>query len=602
MFLRRNRKRFAGEDYDYWTLCETVRTERGPRQRVIATLGKLSEEDLSGGWEDIEALLEGRAPAPRQRNLGEDAAAEGRERQGRWELADLSHLSVERVREFGSVYLALALWRRLGLHELLESLIEPGRESVPWADVAAVLTAGKFCGQASELGIAEEWYGRTALEDITGIDAARVNDDRLYRALDRVGEHKDRLCEHLMERYRSWFGVRFEFLLYDVTSTYFEGMAVRNEKAARGYSRDQRSDCKQVCIGLVCTPEGLPLNYEVFAGNRADVSTVEEIVLKMEKRFGQAERIWVMDRGMVSEKNIAFLRRRKALYLVGTPKSELRHFEAQLAEKEQWTQVRAGLEARLVEHPDGEGGEQYLLCRSHARSAKERAMLDRQMSALCVELFKIDASLHKCAKKGADLERLGRRIGRWLGRYPAAARLLEVVVLKDAKGRASGLQVSSPVGKGAHADLAKGAYLLRTNCTESDPAKLWRWYIQLTQAEAAFRTAKSDIGLRPIYHQRTNRVEAHLLICFLSLAMWRSLEMWMLGKGLGSNARKLIGAIATIRSMDVVVPVKRGERTIDLRVRVVAKPDEDVATLLAHLGLRLPKRAKILENVVEKNA
>lgn len=602
MFLRRNRKRFAGEDYDYWTLCETVRTERGPRQRVIATLGKLSDEDLSGGWEDIEALLEGRAPAPRQLNLGEDATAEGRERQGRWELADLSHLSVERVREFGSVYLALALWRRLGLHELLESLIEPGRESVPWADVAAVLTAGKFCGQASELGIAEEWYGRTALEDITGIDAARVNEDRLYRALDRVGKHKDRLCEHLMERYRSWFGVRFEFLLYDVTSTYFEGMAVRNEKAARGYSRDQRSDCKQVCIGLVCTPEGLPLSYEVFAGNRADVSTVEEIVLKMEERFGQAERIWVMDRGMVSEKNIAFLRCRKALYIVGTPKSELRHFEAQLAEKEQWCQVQAGLEARLVEHPDGEGGERYLLCRSHARSAKERAMLDRQMSALCTELFKIDASLHKCAKKGADLEKLGRRIGRWLGRYPAAARLLEIVVLKDAKGCASGLQMSCPVGKGTHADLAKGAYLLRSNCTETDPAKLWRWYIQLTQAEAAFRTAKSDIGLRPVYHQRTDRVEAHLLICFLSLAMWRSLEMWMLGKGLGSNARKLIGAIATIRSMDVVVPVKRGERAIDLRVRVVAKPDEDVATLLAHLGLRLPKRAKLLENVVEKNA
>lgn len=600
MFLRKNRKRFDGELYEYWTLCETVRTERGPRQRVVATLGKLTEEDLSAGWEDIEALLEGRAPSPRQMGLGEVEAGEPKGCR-RWELADLSNLKVERVREFGSVYLALALWRRLGLHELLEELLEQGRETIPWADVAAVLTAGKFCGQASELGIAQEWYARTAMEDITGIDGSRINDDRLYRALDRVGEHKDRLCEHLMERYRSWFGVRFEFLLYDVTSTYFEGAALENRKAARGYSRDKRSDCKQVCIGLVCTPEGLPLNYEVFAGNRADVSTVEEIVTKMEQRFGQAERIWVMDRGMVSEKNITFLRHRKASYIVGTPKAELRHFEAELAQKEHWVEVQEGLEARLVKHPDGDGEEQYLLCRSRARSAKERAMLERQMTALTGELLKIDAGLRKRRIKEVDLEQLGRRIGRWQGRYPSAARLLEVVVLKDAKGDAAGLELSCPLEKGSHADLAKGAYLLRTNCTETAPAKLWRWYIQLTQAEAAFRTAKSDIGLRPVYHQKTSRVEAHLLICFLSLALWRSLEMWMLGKGLGSNARKLIQAISTVRSMDIVVPVKRGDHLIDLRVRTVAKPEQEVATLLAHLGLHLPKRARIVENVVEKN-
>jgi transposase len=603
MFLRKNSKRLGGELYEYWTLCETVRTERGPRQRVVAWLGKLSDEDLSAGWEDIEALLEGRIPAPRQMAFGELVGDE-REREAgrRWELADLSNLKVERVREFGSVYLALALWRRLGLHELLDNLIDEGRETIPWADIAAVLTVGKFCGQASELGIAQEWYTRTALEDITGIEAGRVNDDRLYRALDHVGQHKDRLCEHLMERYRSWFGVRFEFLLYDVTSTYFEGMALGNEKAARGYSRDQRSDCKQVCIGLVCTPEGLPLNYEVFSGNRADVSTVEQIVMKMEERFGQAKRVWIMDRGMVSEKNIDFLRRRKALYIVGTPKADLRHFEAELAEKEHWAEVQEGLEARLVEHPDGKGGERYVLCRSRARSAKERAMLERQMDALSGELLKIDTALRNRKKKEADLEKLGRRIGRWLGRYPAAARLLDITVLKNTAGHATGLQVSCLLEKGSHSDLAKGAYLLRTNCTETDPKKLWRWYIQLTQAEAAFRTAKSDIGLRPIYHQKTERVEAHLLICFLSLALWRSLEMWMLGKGLGSNARKLITAIATVRSMDVVVPVKRGDRIIEVRVRTVAKPDKEVATLLAHLELRLPKRARIVENVVEKIA
>ena len=598
MFLRKNRKSFDGQVYEYWTLCQTVRTERGPRQQVVACLGKLSDEDLHAGWEDIEALLDGRAPPPRQPQLFASAHKRG-EPEERWELGDLGRLSVERVREFGSVFLALALWRRLGLHELLDELIEPGREEIAWADVAAVLTVGKFCGQASELGVAEEWYARTALEDLCGIPVETVNDDRLYRALDKLGAHKDRLCEHLMARYRQWFGVRYEFLLYDVTSTYFEGMAEVNEKAARGYSRDQRSDYKQVCIGLVYTPEGVPLNFEVFAGNRADVTTVEDIVRKMEERFGQAERIWVMDRGMVSEANITFLRERKALYIVGTPKSRLREYEAQLAEKENWVEVEHGVEARLVEHPDGKGRERYVLCRSNARGAKERAMLERQMTHLTEEMLKIDRGLQRRAQ--ADVGCVERRIGRWQGRYAAAAKLLEVRVLTDDKGRACGLHLSCPVRPDGDPLLAKGAYLLRTNCTETDPAKLWRWYIQLTQAEAAFRTAKSDLGLRPIYHHKTERVEAHLLVCFLSLALWRSLEMWMQAKGLGSSARKLIQSIATVRSMDVTVPVRRSDREVTLRLRTVAKPDPDVALLLAHLGLKLPKGTKLVQNVVEKN-
>jgi len=601
MFLRKNRKRFDGELYEYWTLCESVRTERGPRQRVVASLGKFTDEDLAAGWDQLEALLDGRKPGPRQSRWDADAAALDDAPEPGWELADLSRLSVERVREFGSVFLGLALWRRLGLHELLGELIEPGREEIAWADVAAVLTVAKFCGQNSELGIAEEWYGRTALEDLCGIPVDKVNDDRLYRALDQVGAHKDRLCEHLMQRYRDWFGVTFEFLLYDVTSTYFEGQALRNDKAARGYSRDSRSDCKQVCIGLVCSPEGLPLNYEVFTGNRADVTTVEDIVTKMEDRFGQAERVWVMDRGMVSERNIEFLRDRKALYIVGTPKSQLRHFEAELLDEKNWTDVQHSVEAKLVDHPDGDGSERFVLCRSSARAAKERAMLERQMDRLTEELFKVHQSLRK--RPHSDVEIVGRRIGRWQGKYPAAARWIEAKLIRDEQQRACGLRLCCPLPeRDAHPLLSKGAYLLRTNCTETDPAKLWRWYIQLTQAEAAFRTAKSDIGLRPIYHQKTERVEAHLLVCFLSLALWRTLENWMSQHGLGTRAAKLLEALKTIKSMDVTVPVKRGERTIDLRLRTVAKPDKDAQILLANLGLRLPKGCKLVQNVVEKNA
>lgn len=592
MFLRINRKRVNGESYEYWTLCESYRTERGPRQRVVATLGKLTEEDLTAGWEHMEGLLDGRKPGPVQ---GELFTENCKPSASRWEMADLNNMSVERVRDFGSVFLAMALWRRLDLHKLLLDLIPQGKEEIPWAEVAAVLTAGKFCGQASELAIAEHWYCRTAMDEITGIEPALVNDDRLYRALDQLLPRKDALCEHLMKRYKQWFGVRFEFLLYDVTSTYFEGEAKKNSKAQRGYSRDHRPDCKQVCIGLVCTPEGLPLNYEVFSGNRTDVTTVEEIVRKMEERFGQAERIWVMDRGMVSEANITFLRARKAQYIVGTPKSELRHFEKQLTDNTQWTDVQTGLEARLVEHPDHDGLEKYILCRSTPRAAKEQAMLARQMDHLTQALIKIDRQLRKRKTSTTDTGSVERKIGRWQGRYPTASRLLEVKVLKNPAGQITGLNISCPVSKGHFQHTRHGTYLLRTNCTETDPAKIWKWYMQLTQAEAAFRSAKSDIGMRPVYHQIGERVEAHLLVCFLSLAMWRTLEMWMQSKGLGTSARKLYEAVSTIRSMDIIVPVKRDKEMIQLRVRTVAKPDPEVSTLLSHLGLRLPKRSKMVK-------
>ncbi|MEN9634507.1 MAG: hypothetical protein RL077_2911, partial [Verrucomicrobiota bacterium] len=339
-----------------------------PRQRVVASLGKLDDREaaqLSQGWGDLSALLRGE-PAPKPAatsDLPELAPPPPPSPPPSvWEQVDVRGVRVERTRDFGEVYLGLARWRRLKLDELLTTLLPAGREAVDWARVAALLTIARFCAQRSELGIAEHWYDTTALDELLGVAPELVNDDRLYRALDQLGAHKDALCTHLMARYRQWFGVRFEFLLYDVTSTFFEGQADRNNQAQRGYSRDQRLDCKQVCIGLVCTPEGLPLSFEVFPGNRADVTTAEEIVTAMETKYGTAERIWVMDRGMVSEANLAFRRSRKARYLVGTPKSWLRHHEATLLEQTNWQQVQDGLEVRLVAHPDGEPGEKYVLC------------------------------------------------------------------------------------------------------------------------------------------------------------------------------------------------------------------------------------------------
>jgi transposase len=420
-----------------------------------------------------------------------------------------------------------------------------------------------------------------------------VYDNRLYRGLDELLPLREELFEHLRERYHSMFGAGFEFLLYDVTSTYFEGQCEGNPQAQRGYSRDKRPDCKQVCIGLVVTLGGLPLAYEVFAGNRSDVTTVEEIVDLMESKYGRAERIWAMDRGLVSEENLNYLREREALYIVGTPKGRLRRFERELLESKDWQEVEPGVEVKLVDHPDGKGPERYVLCRSAARQEKEAAILRSQRDRLRAKLMEIDASLKKHKGRPQAIE---RRIGKWLGRNTAAERLLEVEVITES-GWATGLRIEEDQSKLSWAQAAQGAYLLRTNCREQDPRKLWRWYIHLTEVEDAFRIGKSDLGLRPVYHQREDRVQAHILVCFLALVMWRSLEMWLKAKGLGDCARQALKELDTIRSMDVVLPVKDKN---EVRLRLVAKPDKLASDLLARMQLKLPSRPKQVQNVVEK--
>jgi hypothetical protein len=600
MFLRRHRKHANGETYEYWSLVKTVRTARGPRHQLVARLGKLDGTEVAAArsWQDLDALLEGR-PSAAQLELtatGSPASVPC------WREVDVSAVRVERLRQFGRVYLGLALWRRLGLHTLLQELLPAGREQIGWDLMACVLALGRFCAQPSELSLAERWYDDTALEDLLGVPLEKINDARLYRGLDALLPHKDALCAHLLAQYRDWFGVRFEFLLYDVTSTYFEGLAEQNEKAARGYSRDSRPDCKQVCLGLVVTPEGLPVAYEVFAGNRNDVTTLQDIVRQMEDKYGQAQRVWVVDRGIVSEANLAWLRQRGATYLVGTPKSQLKAHQAALLETSGWQEARPGLEVKLVATP--EGTERYILCRSPERAAKERAMLDRQWERLKGQLNLIHAALARAPE--ADLEKAGRRIGRWLGKYPAAAGVLVVTLNKNAHGRACGLALTERTEKLEWARLAHGAYLLRTNHPGGDPATLWRWYIQLTQAEAAFRTGKSDLSLRPVFHQKTHRVEAHILVSFLSLALWRVLEQWMHAKGLGDCARQLLLELDELRSLDIVLPVRTTDAApTAVRLRAVARPEPALAQLLARLGLELPERPKIveqMENVVPKNA
>ena len=509
----------------------------------------------------------------------------------RWKLEEDANISdwLQRTR----FRLPLTLWRRLGLHRLLESLLPQGREEIGWDQIACVLTLGRFCRQPSELSVAERWYEDTALEDLLGVPIGKINEARLYRGLDRLIEQKDALCAHLMEQYRSWFGLGFEFLLYDVTSTYFEGLAEGNELAARGYSRDHRPDCLQVCIGLVVTPEGLPVGYEVFAGNRNDVTTLEEIVGLMEDKYGQAKRVWVFDRGIASEENLGWLRERGVQYLVGTPKKMLRRSEAALLEESDWTAIREGLEVKLV--ATAEGTERFVLCRSRDRAAKERAILQRKIEGLREQLGKVDAALRR--KPTSRIGPLERRIGRWMGRYPAAAAVFTVQLQYDGQQRVCALSIREHPDRFPWACRAHGAYLLRTNYVQGEESELWKWYIQLSQAEAAFRTAKTDLYLRPVFHQVAERVKAHILVCFLSLAMWRVLEQWMSAKGLGSCARQLLLELDELRSMDVVLPT---EESGEVRLRVVARPEKPLAQLLLRLGIELPNMPKVLSNVVPK--
>jgi len=354
MYLKRCGQTRLKRDGIYWELVESYRTERGPRQRIVSYLGSVGEANRLG----VQQAARGQESSWQSRLFDEAGEPE-------WVEIDSRRVRAERVRDFGGYWLGLVVADRLGLISLLDKLLPEGREEVPWSIMALTLVLMRLCEPSSELRIAEHLYERSSLGDLLVIPADRVNDDRLYRTLDSLLPHKVELEMHLKERLGTLFDLEYDLLLYDMTSTYFEGQGTCNEQAALGYSRDHRPDCKQVCIALVVSRQGMPLGYEVFAGNRADATTVEDIVMKVEAQYGSAGRIWVMDRGMVSEENLAYLRAGGRRYIVGTPRSQLKRFERELL-MDDWQQVREGLEVKRCPSPDGEEG--FILCRSAARA------------------------------------------------------------------------------------------------------------------------------------------------------------------------------------------------------------------------------------------
>jgi len=586
MYLRRHDKKVAGEHYDYWSLVESVRTERGPRQRIVATIGKLPglDKEERVGWEEIRRILDGKP-------LREQDLVEPCEDPPSWATVDIKKVSVERLRHFGDVYLGLLLWNKLGFADFCREHMPKGKEEIPWPVMASILVLARFCAPSSELQIAESWYDKTALDDLLGVPGDKINDDRLYRALDALLPYKDELCRHLQTRYGELFCTTFDFLFYDITSTYFEGTALGNPQARRGYSRDGRPDCPQVCIGLVATKEGLPLAFEIFDGNRSDVTTTQEMVEIMEEKYGKANRVWILDRGMVSEDNLEFMRVSGARYLVGTPKSMLKKFEQHLLDGH-WDEVRPGVEVRLVSSPEGHD-ETFVLCRSQGRKAKENAILNRFAAGLESKLTKLKERAD--AGKLKDRQKVERQIGRLLERNSRAASLFTVTVTKK-RGRLS-LDLTKHEERYAWALETGGSYILRTNWTETDPKTLWNTYIELTEVEDAFRTAKHDLGMRPIFHRKQDRTQAHILVCFLSLTLRRTLQQWMRTAGLGTAPRKLLEEMREVKSLDVLLPTREKK----IRLRVVAAASPELKVLLQRMRLLLPDRPKIIENVVQKN-
>ena len=581
MYLRHTVRKKDGKTHTYWRLVRCVRRGSKVVQETVAQLGELDAAGrararqlarrMTGRAADQQELFE---PRPEVETV----------------LLQLDQVRLERSRSFGEVYLGWTLWRGLELDRVLDELLPAGREAVGWSRMAALLVIARLCEPTSELAIAERWYRSTALEDILGVSVESVNDDRLYRALDRLLPHKEALEGHLRSKLSELFELEYDLLLYDVTSTYFEGLCPHNELARRGYSRDHRRDCLQVCLALVVSREGLPLGYEVFAGNRVDVTTVEEIVGTMEKRFGLAQRIWVMDRGMVSQANVAWLQKSGRRYLLGASRAELKRWKSELLDERDWNAVREGLEVKLCQGPEGE--ETFVLCRSRERIEKEKAMHQRFSARIESELKslqkRLESSRKKIPRSGVD-----RQIGRLLERSRRAARRFDIDLTED-PARPSGLRLTWSVQApwDEWAQVSEGCYVLRTNVTDWTPEQLWQAYIQLTQAEAAFRIQKSDLALRPIWHQKTQRVQAHILVCFLAYVLWKTLEQWMHRAGLGHSPRTLLAELAQLRSADVVLPTAEAQPR-ELRIRCVVRPDRAQALLLDRLGLRLPERLRI---------
>ncbi len=594
MFLRPNRRSKDGKDHTYWSLVETVRTPDGPRQRTLCYLGELNHSAQARWLKTIEVFNE-QGETQQLRLFPSNLEPPADDPQVARVL--LNQVRLERTRQFGSCWLGLELWRRLELDRFFEQAVDEQEADVAWSRVAAVLAINRLCAPGSELAIEERWYPSTALDDLLDIEEGKINDTRLYRCLDRILPHKTKLERHLKQRYGELFGAEFDVLLYDLTSSYVEGAAEKNPMMRRGYSRDHRPDCEQLVIALIVNSEGFPFSYETFNGNRADVSTMETILRMVERKYGKARRTWVFDRGIVSDENLQAIRQRGGQYLVGTPRSQMKQFEEELL-KDDWTQVRPDVEVKKVTIPQGE--ETFILCRTRGRKEKEQAIRNR-FSA------RMEDALQRLAKTIAtgrlkDRNKMERRLGRIQATHPQVNDLYEVAVRDTPEGVR--LYWTIHEDRKVWRGLREGAYLLRTNLQAGSAEELWSRYMQLTEAEASFRALKSELSIRPLFHQLETRVKAHVMVAFLGYALWvtlkhllkRRAEIILQPSQSGVNpaqplsAMKALALLSALHSADIILPTTDGR---EIRLRRITEPTPEQTSLLQQLGLSLPERFEL---------
>ena len=591
MFLRSHGRSKDGKDHTYWSLVETVRTPDGPRQRILCYLGELNSGAQARWLKTIEVFNE-QGEAQQLKLFPAHVEPPADDPQVARVLVD--RVRLERTRQFGACWLGWELWKRLGLEGFFQQALDSDPADVPWSRVAAVLAISRLCAPGSELAIEERWYPSTALDDLLGIEEGKINDTRLYRCLDRMLPQKTALERHLKQRYGELFAAEFDVLLYDLTSTYVEGLAEKNPMMRHGYSRDHRPDCKQMVIALIVNSEGFPFSYETFDGNRADVSTMETILRMVERKYGKARRIWVMDRGIVSEENLAAIRKRGGQYLVGTPRSQMKQFEAELL-KDDWSRVRPEVEVKQVAIPQGE--ETYILCRTASRKEKEKAIRKRFSTRMELALQRLQKTI--AAGRLKDRNKMERRLGKIQARHSQVNDLFEVALRDTPEGVRLFWEIKKE--RKTWRDLREGAYMLRTNLTAGSAEEFWSKYMQLTEAEACFRVLKSELSIRPLFHQKEPRVKAHVMVAFLGYALWVTLKHLLKQRpaivpqpsasGVDNaeplSPTKALALLSTLQSADIVLPTTDGR---EIHLRRVTEPTTEQKSLLRQLGLSLPQR------------
>lgn len=577
MFLRGKKRRKDGKTHRYFSVVENRRVRSGRVvQRQVLFLGEINDSQQAAWRQTLEVFDEAEQRAatlslfPEDREIPADAL-DGVQ-------VKLAEMELRRPRAFGNYWLGCELWRQLGLEAFWEARLGAGREEVPWAKVLELLVVSRLVSPGSEFRLHRQGFDQSAMGDLLGTGFAVAEKDRLYRCLDRILKHKAALFEHLRQRWQELFQARFDVLLYDLTSTYIEGEGEEIPKAQHGYSRDHRFDCRQVVIALVATPEGFPLAYEVMEGNTSDRTTLRGFLSKIETQYGRARRVWLMDRGIPSEEVLQEMRapEREVFYLVGTPRGKIQQYEKKWLALP-WQKVRESVEVKLF----AEEGELYVLAKSEGRRAKEHAIRRRKLARL---LRKLRDLRRKSPARDQLLLRIGaakKEAGRAFGFVHLHLPQEGVAITRQT------FTFQLDKGKLQKAELRDGHYLLRSNLVGGDATVLWELYLQLTQIEAAFKTLKSELGLRPIYHQLENRVEAHILVAFLAYALSVTLKQRLQALAPGLTPRAVLEKLATIQMLDVCLPTTDGRWLIMPRY---TQPEPDQALMLHQLKLSLPSQ------------